>query len=229
MEIEEEFNAGYGSAVQADGIIRVTASYMDGTNHKFSGVINCEGFVHPSKIAMDLQNDEFRVLASPGNQLRGKALGMEQVNLMTIARQRAFLKTQQKPDACDTVGCVVWHPEKGMVAATSTGGVGNETPGRVSDSATVAGNYCSDFAAVSATGRGEEIVDDALAARLETRVRDGMALDAAAHRCYQEALARKSRYGWIAIDHRRCWNVSYTTPSMAFAVCDSLGNILASS
>ena len=52
----------------------------------------------------------------------------------------------------------------GLAAGTSTGGRGFEYPG-VTDSATVAGNYASRFAAISATGIGEEIVDDALAAR----------------------------------------------------------------
>ena len=39
-------------------------------------------------------------------------------------------------------------------AGTSTGGVGGEIPGRVSDSPTVAGNYANEFAGVSATGIG---------------------------------------------------------------------------
>jgi L-asparaginase len=229
LEVDEEFNAGFGSAVQADGIIRLTASYMDSQLRRFSGVINCEGRLHPSQIAISLQTDEYRVLASPGNQLVGQRLGMPIVDLMKPSRLKAYFQAKQEGDACDTVGCVVWHPEKGLAAGTSTGGVGYETPGRVSDAATVAGTYCSDFAAVSATGKGEQIVDDAFAARLETRVRDGMSLQAAANRCFQEALAKKSSYGWISLDRAANWNVSHTTPSMIFVVLDISGNILASS
>ena len=39
-----------------------------------------------------------------------------------------------------------------IYAGTTTGGRGSEEPGRVSDSATVAGNYASYAAGVSATG-----------------------------------------------------------------------------
>jgi isoaspartyl peptidase/L-asparaginase-like protein (Ntn-hydrolase superfamily) len=40
-----------------------------------------------------------------------------------------------------TVGCVVLDSKEKIAVATSTGGKGFEIPGRISDSATVAGNY----------------------------------------------------------------------------------------
>ena len=40
----------------------------------------------------------------------------------------------------------------------------------------------------------------AVAARLETRCRDGMTLETAARRCFDEAVARNRLYGWIALD-----------------------------
>ena len=45
-----------------------------------------------------------------------------------------------------------------LAVATSTGGKGFEIPCRVSDSATVAGNFANNFAGISCTGVGEDIV-----------------------------------------------------------------------
>jgi L-asparaginase len=52
-----------------------------------------------------------------------------------------------------------------IAAATSTGGKGFEVPGRISDSATVAGNYAN-LCGVSLTGVGEDIMSNATAAKL---------------------------------------------------------------
>ena len=40
LENDELFNAGIGSQIQSDGKIRMSASIMDGTTLKMSGVIN---------------------------------------------------------------------------------------------------------------------------------------------------------------------------------------------
>jgi L-asparaginase len=119
--------------------------------------------------------------------------------------------------------------DRRLVAGTSTGGRGFEFPGRVSDSATVAGNYASPFAAISATGIGEEIVDDALCARIETRVRDGLSLEDAGRRTFEEAKASGHRYGWIACDSRGYWCVAHTSEQMSFWVQTLDGQILSSS
>jgi L-asparaginase len=60
---------------------------------------------------------------------------------------------------------IVWYwnsrlrfrSKRKIAAATSTGGKGFEVPGRISDSATVAGNYANPFCGVSLTGVGERI------------------------------------------------------------------------
>jgi L-asparaginase len=62
-----------------------------------------------------------------------------------------------------------------IAAATSTGGKGFEVPGRISDSATVAGNYANPFCG-SLTGVGEDIMSNATA-KIATRVTDGFTLE----------------------------------------------------
>jgi hypothetical protein len=49
---------------------------------------------------------------------------------------------------------------------------GFEVPGRISDSATVAGNYANPFCGVNRVG--EDIMSNATAAKIATRVTDGL-------------------------------------------------------
>lgn len=230
MERSESFNAGYGSALQADGQIRMSAALMSGTDQTFSGVISASHLVHPSLLAKHLQNESSRVLTSPGTELLARQLHLPVESPLSPARVKTWReKAETNRSLCDTVGCVVRSCAQRLAVGTSTGGRGFEFPGRVSDSATVAGTYASTHAAISCTGIGEEIVDDATAARLETRCRDGMTLESASRRCCQEALAHKRHYGWIALDRAGHWTASTLTACMTFAVVDQKGNVLASS
>ncbi len=231
MEASEHFNAGLGSALQADGQARLTAALMDGTPQKFSGVISITNVKHPSRLARALQDRSSRVLTGPGHDLLARSMGIPVDDLVTPKRLERWIQArrEQKIGDCDTVGSVVWSPKGQLAAGTSTGGRGYEYPGRVSDCATVAGNYASSFAAISATGVGEEIVDDAVAARMETRVRDGQSLEQASRKAFTEASARQRGYGWIAVDQHGHWAVAHTTPAMTFAVVTLEGDVLASS
>ena len=57
-----------------------------------------------------------------------------------------------------------------------------------------------------------------MAARLETRVRDGMSLSEAARRALDEALARNRDYGFIAVSNDGHFAVAYTSNTMSFVV-----------
>ena len=56
LEDDTLFNAGIGSQIQRDGVIRMSASLMDGKSKKFSGVINIQEVKNPIDIANLLQN-----------------------------------------------------------------------------------------------------------------------------------------------------------------------------
>ena len=231
LESDEAFNAGFGAALQQDGDARVSAALMDGRRQRFSGVIGLSRVKHPSQIALAQQDASSRVLGHPGAEFRARELGLPPESLVTNRRLRQWHDKASSPEtqSYDTVGVVICDQSGHCIAGTSTGGRGFEYPGRVSDSATVAGNYASQFCAISATGIGEEIVDDALCARLETRVRDGLSLSQAAQRCFQEANAASRSYGWIAVGSNGAWSVAHTTPAMSFVIVDFSGHILAAS
>src|SRR5690606_20778574 len=94
-----------------------------------------------------------------------------------IPQRREEYNAKLAATGTGTVGCVAIDANRNLAAATSTGGKGFEIPGRISDSATVAGNYVNQHCGVSLTGVGEDIVSGAVAAKIVTRVTDGMSLE----------------------------------------------------
>jgi L-asparaginase len=233
MERAGLYTAGRGSLPQADGQFRLTAAMMDGATQGFSGVINVQHTTEPARFARHLQGARSRVLTVPGTEILARQLGVEP-KWPDSERTRLYLKEQAaKPQSpatllepegerrgTDTVGCVVRTANGRLVAGTSTGGLAGAFPGRISDSSTVAGTYASAALAISVTGIGEEIIDDGVAARMETRCRDGMSTSAAAQRALDEATARGRDYGWICCDRLGEWVAAYTSETMSWVVAD---------
>ncbi|MCB1043421.1 MAG: isoaspartyl peptidase/L-asparaginase [Acidobacteria bacterium] len=207
LEDDPHFNAGYGSALQGDGAIRVSASFMESTKEKFSAVVNAASLRHPVFLAHHLQEARFCVLDGLAADKLAGELGMKREDLVIperYERWRELIKMTQErqsltADGTGTVGCVALDTSGHLAAATSTGGVGNETPGRIGDSPTVAGNYCTKNVAISCTGYGEQIINDAFAARVAVRVTDGMSLEMALQRSLEESKSKSHGLAAIAI------------------------------
>lgn len=180
------FNAGTGSQIQSDGKIRMSAAIMDGQTSKFAGVINIEDVRNPVYIAQSLLNYEDSVLGGPEALSFAREIGVECYSTETPQRRQEFEEKSAAASRKGTVGCVAIDKEGRLAVATSTGGKGFEMPGRISDSATVAGNYANTFAAISCTGVGEDIVSGAVAAKIVTRVTDGFSLREAADKTLGE-------------------------------------------
>ena len=119
-----------------------------------------------------------------------------------------------------TVGAVALDAHGHLAAATSTGGKGFEIPGRISDSATVAGNYANSNCAVSLTGVGEDIVSGAVAAKIVTRVTDGFTLAEAFAKTFDELKPFDGFAGAIAIDANGNIFHQDSHPKMVFASFD---------
>lgn len=198
------------------GAERLSASLMDGARQKFAGVMLATHILHPSRLAAYLQNREESVVGPLGAQLIARELGIPPQLSVTSAAIERRDKTLPDQARSGTVGAVALDLAGRLAAATSTGGGCANFPERVSDSATVAGNYASRYAAISCTGIGEQIVDNGLAVRLETQVRDGQNLISASHQTLQEAMANRRRYGWIGIDSVGDWVVCCTTEAIAW-------------
>ncbi len=161
LEDDELYNAGTGSQIQSDGVIRMSAAIMDGKTEKMSGVINIQDVKNPVFVAKELMKEGDRVLGGSGAKKYATEHGFE--NFSTeIPKRREEYQAKLNNGGKGTVGCVVIDKNGKLAVATSTGGKGFEIPGRISDSATVAGNYANAFCAVSCTGVGEDIVSKML-------------------------------------------------------------------
>jgi len=199
LEDCELFNAGIGSQIQSDGKIRLSAGLMDGSSGKFSGVINIEDVRNPILIAEKLLSFDDRVLGGSGALDFARSNGFGYFNTETQQRRIEYDKKLKASKGLGTVGCVALDKTGNISAATSTGGKGFEIPGRVSDSATIAGNFANQFAGVSCTGVGEDIVSAGLAVKIVTRVSDGMSLAAASQKSFQELKNHNGFAGVIGI------------------------------
>ena len=219
LEDEPRFNAGTGSVLQSDGQIRMSASMMDGTTGRFSGVINVSRVKNPIAMALFLQSSDDRVLSDYGAAELARELqipiynGLTDLRLQewTLERQGNFQRTMAgvvaEPEMAvssnagrGTIGVVALDGYGKLAAGTSTGGKGFERIGRVSDSAMPAGNYANIHAGVSCTGIGEDIIDECLAAKVVIRVTDGMSLQDAMQKSFTEAKKNNREFGAIALD-----------------------------
>ncbi len=219
LEDDELFNAGIGSQIQSDGKIRMSASLMDGTSQKFSGVINIEEVKNPIHVAQVLMNVDDRVLGGEGAIAFAREHGFEKFST-EIPQRKAEYEAKLKSNGQGTVGCVVLDNYGKLAVATSTGGKGFEIVGRISDSATVAGNYVNEFCGVSLTGVGEDIVSNATAAKIVTRVTDGFSLEKAFEKTFKELKPYDGFAGAIAIDNKGNMFHQDSHPSMVFASFD---------
>ena len=216
------FNAGLGSQIQSDGKIRLSASLMDGVSKKFSGVINIQDVKNPIQIAEKLIAFEDSVLSDDGALKFARESGFDYFNPETEQRRKDYLKKASKHSRMGTVGCVAFDAEGNLAAATSTGGKGFEIPCRVSDSATVAGNYANSFAGISCTGVGEDIVSIALAAKIVTRVTDGFSLKDATDKTFSELKEIDGFAGIIGISAKGEMYHTDSHPYMVWAAYDEM-------
>ncbi|WP_448532786.1 isoaspartyl peptidase/L-asparaginase [Parathermosynechococcus lividus] len=214
LEDDPRFNAGTGSVLQSDGQIRMSASVMDGSQQRLSGVINVSRVKNPIDLAQWLQNSGDRLLSDIGAAELARELQLPVYQPLTDQRLHEWLEERKgnfqtamagvvaEDAGRGTIGVVVRDQFGQLAVGTSTGGKGFERIGRVSDSATPAGNYANSLAAVSCTGIGEDILDEALASRIVVRVTDGFSLEAAFTKSFQEAATRQRDFGAIGLDHQ---------------------------
>jgi L-asparaginase len=219
LENDALFNAGIGSHLQSDGIIRMSASLMDGETQKMSGVINIEKVKNPIQVAERLLAKEDRILGGSGATNFARNEGFDEFST-EIPQRRLEFEQKSKSSRTSTVGCVAIDSNGKIAAATSTGGKGFEIPGRISDSATVAGNYANQFCGVSCTGVGEDIVSGAVASKIVTRVTDGMTIEKAFNKTFEELKPFDGFAGAIAIDKNGTIFHLDSHPSMVFASFD---------
>ncbi len=96
LEDDPIFNAGTGSVLQSDGQIRMSASLMDGINHRFSGAINVSRIKNPIDLARALQASPDRVLSDNGAAEFVRELQLPVYNPLTDKRLNEWLEDRKQ-------------------------------------------------------------------------------------------------------------------------------------
>jgi L-asparaginase len=199
LEDNPIFNAGTGSRLQQDGQVRMSASIIDSLNNKFAGVVNIQDVQYPSRVAHRLMSEQHSIMGGEmATKFAREKLNIPYHNPITPKRYEEYLEF--KKGLTGTIGVIALDGKGVICAVTSTGGVGFEVPGRVGDSATVAGNYATSSMGIACTGIGEQIINLAVAAKTNTRVEDGMDLNVAVNKAIAESNERGYYVGLIALD-----------------------------
>ena len=164
LEDDPTFNAGRGSAQNAEGEIEMCASLMEGEKLNVGAVTVLRGVRNPVRVAKAMLFDEPILLAGEGARRYAADKSLE------LCETRDLITPSQKKreGAHDTVGCVALDEKGNLAVAVSTGGLDGSPPGRVGDSPQPGCGYYADNAvgAVCFSGDGEQIARAMLAARV---------------------------------------------------------------
>jgi len=208
MESFPLFNAGYGAALCSDGSVELSASVMRGSDRAAGAVALMTRTRHPVAAAAALLDDSEVLLAGDSAEVHAAANGLEQLNpgdFVTERQQRRL--AQRLQDGGQTVGAVCLDETGLLAAATSTGGLQGQRPGRVGDSPLIgAGTWADGYVAVSCTGKGESFVRAGAARLVAALVEHGMTLEEAARAALTTVAECDGDGGLIAVD--TCGNVS---------------------
>jgi beta-aspartyl-peptidase (threonine type) len=201
MEDYELFNAGRGSALCADGSAQMSASVMRGSDRSAGAVA---GVMHTKNpvFAAGAVLDSYQVLMIGEHAEEfARSQGAEQRpnEYFITERQRGNLSRHVELYPAGTVGAVCVDAGGTLAAATSTGGLTGQPPGRVGDSPVIgAGTWADRGVAVSCTGDGELFIRAAVARTISALVERGVALRAAADRALTEVAEMGGTGGVIA-------------------------------
>lgn len=204
LESCELFNAGRGSALCADGSVQMSAALMRGRDRAAGAVAGVTTTEHPIAAARCvLDSPQVLVLTEWADALAAAAGAVQRSNDFFVApRQQARLAARREADhGRGTVGAVSLDERGMLAAATSTGGLFGQPPGRVGDTPVIgAGTWADQRVAVSCTGHGEAFIRVGAARQVAMLMRAGMTVDEAADHALRDVRAVGGGGGLIAVD-----------------------------
>ena len=240
LEDSELFNAGYGGAIQLDGVVRLDASIMN-SHLECGGVISLPQVKHAISVALLVMWESPHVLLSGEEALRfAEEFGFAKEDLrspraleqlrrlreelagLSYREQLARLRQHLRGRCTGTVGAIALRDGE-LAAGTSTGGRWTMLPGRVGDTPIIgAGTYCNEYGGASATGAGEEIIRVALAREAVRWLEQGAHPQEAAERGIAMLADRTgAEAGVIVLDRFGNHGVAYNTEQMGYTVLEA--------
>lgn len=229
LEDNPLFNSGRGAALTADGQAELDASVMTGDGR--AGAIGASRHAkNPVLAARKIMEESGHVfLVAPSVELvTGWGLQVAEPEYFITEVRRRQLENVRSGELAGprhgTVGAVAVDAGGRMAAATSTGGMVNQSAGRVGDTPIIgAGNYARDtVVAVSCTGDGEAFIQGVVAHEVSARVRYLRAdlADAVAGTINDEVAGRGATGGIIAVGADGAVVIAHNSQAMFAAFRD---------
>jgi beta-aspartyl-peptidase (threonine type) len=233
MEEDPVFNAGTGSALGLDGQAEMDASIMS-DDLECGAVAAIKWVRNPVKVARCvMEKTDHILLAGEGATRFAWMMGFECTNVVTEERKRMLaeglaglapdhpyfprMKGFLRDHSLGTVGSVAVDEKRRVAAATSTGGMNMNLPGRVGDSAIIgAGTYVDRRGGASAMGHGECILKIGLARAAVENLEQSSAQEAAAA-AISAATGCGCSSGVIVVDRSENVGIAFNTEGMAYA------------
>jgi beta-aspartyl-peptidase (threonine type) len=222
LEDSPLFNAARGAALATDGVAELDAALMEGAG-VCGGVIGSHHARNPILAARAvlaqtphvlMVDPSVEVLAGWGVQTAPAEYFLTERRLREVEEARA---AHLAPTGHGTVGAVARDLHGAVAAATSTGGVTNQLPGRVGDTPLIgAGTFAdNETVAVSCTGTGEHFIRAVAAHDVHARMKY---LDASLREAVEAVLdgigAAGGEGGLIAVDRQGNALVSFNSNEM---------------
>lgn len=203
LEDDPLFNSGTGSVLDADGVIELDASLMNGATLAAGAVAVVKTVKNPISLArLVMEKSPHVLLVGEGAEAFARAQGVPVIDNATLVTPKQRARWLEKTGAQHgTIGAVAVDLRGQVAAATSTGGTAGKLQGRVGDSPLIGAGTIADsrFAAAASTGRGEEIIRVGLARSVLEGVRRGAGLQAACEEAIAELLRIGGDGGVIAV------------------------------
>ena len=226
LENNPLFNAGKGSTLNCEGRVETDAAVMDGATLRAGAVTAVSGIRNPIRLARKVMEASPHILLAGAGAARfAREQGIElcdPAELVVPAQQQHWQREH------GTVGAVALDAYGHLAAATSTGGIFNKLPGRVGDTPLIGcGTYADGCAAVSCTGRGEDIIRVTLARHAAWLLEQGVEAGAAAEQAMRHFAKRThSQAGIILVDRGGHLGYAHNTPNMPICGLTHEGRLL---
>lgn len=246
LEDNPQYNAGTGACLTSDGNIELDAGIMEGHTLQVGAVACIELIKNPITLARKVLDSPHVLLTGKGALQYALECGISMCELEDLVTERQYqiwlekknkatlesnnedeprlhrrevASVKAREEKHGTVGSVAIDMAGHLAAASSTGGIPNQYPGRVGDTPLVGcGFYADDNAAVSCTGVGEDFVRLLIAKRAADFVAHGeTARDAATSTVAFLGAKATGTGGLILVDRKGNIGFAWNSQNLKYA------------